>query len=254
MVTREIPVNPADRLAANLADVRARIAAAAHRVGRDPAEITLVVVTKGVPVEAVRRLLPLGVRALGENRVQEAGPKIEALDPAIRWHLIGHLQRNKARRAGGLFALIHSLDSIRLLDQLNRVGEETRTTVPVLLQLNISDEGQKHGIAPDDARSFLRDAAARPHVEIRGLMGMAPYVAEPEECRGCFSALARIRHEADQASWYRSPLSDLSMGMTNDFEIAVEEGATIVRVGTAVFRDVDPFPATDAPPTRTEER
>jgi pyridoxal phosphate enzyme (YggS family) len=248
MVPRKTPSSPADRLAANLADVKARIEAAAGRASRDPAGVTLLVVTKGVPVEALRRLPDLGVSEVGESRIQEAGPKIDVLGDVFRWHLIGHLQRNKARRAIRGFTLIHSVESMKLLDHLDRIAGELGRKVSVLLQVNISEEGQKYGIEPGEVRSFLSKAAARERVEIRGLMGMAPYVAAPEECRSCFSHLARIRDEANAASWYRRPLPELSMGMTNDFEIAVEEGATIVRVGTAVFRDVDPSPATDVPP------
>ena len=254
MIPRDTPVSPDDRLVANLAEVKARIDAAAVRSSRDPARVTLVVVTKGIPLDLIRALPPLGVTDVGESRIQEAGPKIDAIGAALRWHLIGHLQRNKARRAVDRFALVHSLDSLKLLDHLNRLAGERGRTAAALLQVNISEEGRKHGIEPGDVPAFLSSAATREHVEIRGFMGMAPYVAEPEESRSCFSRLARIRDEADAAAWYRTPLPQLSMGMTNDFEIAVEEGATIVRVGTAVFRGVSTLPATEFPPTRTEER
>ncbi|MEN8149639.1 MAG: YggS family pyridoxal phosphate-dependent enzyme [Planctomycetota bacterium] len=253
MAPQDATVNPVSRLAGNLDDVRRRIDAAARRAGRDPADVRLVVVTKGHAVSHLAALPGLGVTDLGENRIQEAAGKIAASDLGVRWHLIGHLQRNKARRAVSLFALIHSLDSLRLLDHLDRIAGETGTAVEALLQVNVSGEPQKHGLEPGEVRSVLGEAASRTNVTIRGFMGMAPFGVDAEICRSCFSDLARIRREASEGAWYRISLPELSMGMTGDFEIAVEEGATIVRVGTAVFRGVDPAPD-DAPPGRNQSR
>ena len=258
MALQDSPVNPVSRLAGNLARVRSLIDAAAGRSGRVPSDVRLIVVTKGRPAALLAHLPALGVTDLGESRIQEAAEKIAADPLGMRWHLIGHLQRNKARRAVRLFSLVQSLDSMRLLDQMEHVAAETETTVQALLQVNISREHQKHGIELEDVRSFLAEAASRKHVRIRGFMGMAAFGCEPQICRSCFSDLARIRREADEGSWYRKAFPDLSMGMTADFEIAVEEGATIVRVGTAIFEGVIPLPGAGDPPlpgpNRNEER
>jgi pyridoxal phosphate enzyme (YggS family) len=254
MTPQESPVNPVDRLTANLNAIRERIATAAARSGRDADDVTLVAVTKTVAAGTIAILPQTGVLDVGENRLQVATPKIDVLGPEFRWHFIGPLQRNKARKAVDRFSLIHSLASGRLLDTLDRLGGERGSPVDVLVQVNISAEDKKQGIEPESVKAFLHVASDREWVRIRGLMGMAPYVADPDETRPCFSRLRRIRDEANRDAWYRIPLAELSMGMTNDFEIAVEEGATIVRVGTAVFRGVDPDHAADDPPTKTEER
>jgi pyridoxal phosphate enzyme (YggS family) len=254
-----------DTLALRLAAVRERIAAAARASGRAPEEIRLVGVTKTHPAEVVAQALAAGLSDFGENRVQEAEPKIVALaaDRAgISWHLIGHLQRNKAKRAAGLFDMIHSVDSLRLAETLNRHATEDRGwkiedseshppssildphRLPVLLQINVSGEATKEGFAlpgweerPDLLDPFLADVErmlALPQIAIRGLMTIAPWGSDPEAARPTFRSARRLRDELAR----RFPKGDwemLSMGMTDDFEAAIAEGSTIVRVGRAIF-------------------
>lgn len=237
----EPPASSVLRLARNVEAVRTRIDVAAARAGRPAGSARLVAVTKTIPAEVVAGLAALGVADVGENRIPEAEEKMDALGGEFRWHLVGHLQRNKARRAVGRFALIHSLDSERLLEHLDRIASENAgTVVKALVQVNVSGEDQKHGVEPDRVRDLLAAARGAANVEIRGLMGMAALEADPEAARPAFRLLARIRDDANAGGWYRTPLDELSMGMTNDFEVAVEEGATLVRIGTALFTGVEP--------------
>ncbi len=237
-------------IAANIARIRERIERAAVRGGRGPAEVTLVAVSKTHPPELIEAATAAGVRDFGENRVQEASEKIPLVNvPGLRWHLIGHLQRNKARRAAEIFDLIHSLDSVRLAETLDRyVAESPRAAagyrLPVLLQVNIAGEAQKEGFDLPGGLANREQLGAfyaavehiisLSHLEIRGLMTIAPYVAEAETVRPVFRALRALRDELARrfpaVSWH-----ELSMGMTGDFEVAVEEGATLVRVGRAIF-------------------
>ena len=243
-----------EEITRNVAAVRERIAVAATRAGRDPSGVTLVAVSKTHPPALVEAAAVAGVTDFGENRVQEAAEKIPEVTatPGLRWHLIGHLQRNKARKAAAIFDLIHSLDSVRLAETLDRhVAQDTPPhpdgtlrRLPVLLQVNIAGESQKEGF---DLAGGLGNREALPgfwedvqhildlqHLDVRGLMTIAPYVADPEQVRPVFRALRELRDELavrfPAASW-----QELSMGMTGDFEVAVEEGATLVRVGTAIF-------------------
>lgn len=241
-------------LETNLADVRRRVADALARAGRPPASARVVVVTKQRPVGIVRRLIDLGVRALGENRVQEAEPKIAAArapappPPPLEWHLIGHLQANKARRAVALFDWIHSVDDADLLDRIDRIAGELGRSPRVLLQLNVSGEATKSGAATDAAREELFARAAKTeHARVVGLMTMAPLDAEPETARPWFRMLREIRDR--EARRFGADFRELSMGMSNDFEVALEEGATLVRIGSAFFRGVpDPDPETGTEP------
>ena len=223
----------ADRAAA----VRERIAEAAHRAGRDPAGVTLVAVTKTFPLETVRAAVEAGLTDLGENRVQELVEKAEALPGAaegggVRWHLIGSLQRNKARDAAAYADLFHALDSVRLADALDRKAAEAGRVLPVLVQVNVSGEDAKHGVAPDAAPALLDAAAEREHLRPVGLMGMAA-IARTEADR---ERLVRPAFRQMRALYDAAPdLSVLSMGMSGDYEVAVEEGATHVRVGSALF-------------------
>jgi len=216
-----------------LSAVRQRIEAAARRVGRDPAEVQLIVVTKNRPVEQVREVLAYGPYCLGENRVQEALEKIPQLPPDTVWHLIGHLQRNKAKPAVRYFALIHSLDGERLAEALQRVAEAENRTVGVLLEVNIAAEESKFGLKPDEVEPLLATVTRSfDRLRVNGLMTMAPYVSDPETVRPVFRALRQLRERIVSRDY---DLPHLSMGMTNDFEVAVEEGATMVRIGTAIF-------------------
>jgi PLP dependent protein len=221
-------------IGANVARVRARIAEAALRSGRSPESVMLIGVTKTVGVDRIREVVACGVRALGENRVQEARAKVAEV-PGVAWHLIGSLQRNKVKEALRLFAVIHSVDSFDLAEEMNRrQSEREGSPLEVLIQVNISEEPQKHGASPEDTEHLVAQVLGLPGVRVRGLMGMAPLVSHPEEARPYFRRLRELRDRLRE----RLPgttVDDLSMGMTDDFEVAIEEGATMVRVGRALF-------------------
>jgi PLP dependent protein len=220
-------------LGANIALVRARIAHAAARGGRSPDSVTLVAVTKTVSVDRIREAMVHGLRIFGENRVQEAREKVPQI-PEASWHLIGSLQRNKVKEALGLFHLIHSVDSVALAEEIGRRALAGGAAVQILIQVNISEEPQKHGVPPQEAAAVVGEVARIPGVRVRGLMGMAPVVATREDARPFFRRLREIRDRV-RDHLAEVTLPDLSMGMSDDFEIAIEEGATMVRVGRAVF-------------------
>ncbi|OPZ18089.1 MAG: hypothetical protein BWZ10_01088 [candidate division BRC1 bacterium ADurb.BinA364] len=222
-------------IAQNLSNIKTRIARAAERAGRDPHGIELVAVTKTRPLEQIQALIDAGQRVLGENRVQEALPKIAALRGQAEWHLIGHLQRNKAKTAVEGFALIHSADSDRLLESLSRAAQERGGMARVLIQVNISEEGQKFGCEAAEAPRLLELADSLPGVRIEGLMGMAALADDPEQARSAFRRLRELRDSLLAQGAPPERLRHLSMGMSHDFEIAVEEGSTLVRVGSALF-------------------
>jgi pyridoxal phosphate enzyme (YggS family) len=224
-------------IAANLASVRARIAAAARRAGRRPDEVTLVAVSKTFAVDAVRTAYAAGQRDFGENKVQEGLQKIaEASDtPGARWHLIGHLQTNKARKAAAAFACIHSLDSIALLNRLDSAALEQGTTPEVLIQVDLAGETTKFGAAEQNVEELAAAAAAARAVRLTGLMLIPPWSEDPEQTRPWFVRLRELRDRLEAAAVPATSLRHLSMGMSHDFEAAIEEGATVVRVGTAIF-------------------
>lgn len=219
-------------IASNLAGVRERMARAAARAGRDD-PVELVVVTKTWPAEVVREVLASGPVTLGENKVQEAEEKIAQLPAGPVWHLVGHLQRNKARKAIELFEAIHSIDSARLARRLSELAGGLNRRLQVYLQVNAAGERTKSGFEEEELRSALDELLALPHLEVRGLMCIPPPVEDPEEARPAFRALRELRDELQQQSGRLLP--GLSMGMSDDFEVAIEEGATIVRVGSAIF-------------------
>lgn len=232
-VLRPTPAASDRPLTERLAAVRARIAAAALRGGRDPAAVTLIGVTKGVSVVRAREAVAAGLTDLGENRVQEAVAKIAAVGPGPRWHLIGHLQRNKAQVAAGAFAVIHTVDSDRLAAALDRAAGRAGRRLPVLLEVNVTGEPTKFGVAPQAAAALLAAVRACAHLVPVGLMTMAPLVEDPEATRPVFRSLRRLR---DALAREAGPeFVELSMGMSQDFEVAVEEGATMVRIGRAIF-------------------
>lgn len=227
----------AARIAENVARVRGRIADAAARSGRTASQITLLAVTKYVSADMVRPLIAAGCVELGESRPQQLWEKAAALgDLPIRWHLIGHLQRNKVRRTLPLLAMIHSVDSPRLL---SAVEEECSRPLPVLLEVNISGEAAKHGLAPESIEPVLAAAAGCRNVALRGLMCMAGLEGGDAETRRDFAALRELRDRLRSRCPAGVTLDELSMGMSGDYEIAIEEGATIVRVGSALFEGVD---------------
>ena len=212
------------------------MAGAAARAGRDPAGIRLVAVTKTFPVAAVEAAARAGLTDVGENRVQEAVGKIEeSAGLPVRWHLIGHLQSNKARQAAARFDWIHSVDSVKLLQRLDRAAAEGGTAPRLLVQVDLAGEAAKHGAPLDAVRRILEAAAANRAARVRGLMLMPPWSADPEAVRPFFRRLRELRDTLLDEGAARDGLRELSMGMSHDFEVAIEEGATMVRVGTALF-------------------
>jgi pyridoxal phosphate enzyme (YggS family) len=222
-----------DTLAANLERVEQRLAAACARAGRKRKEVTLVAVTKSVSAEIAALLPELGVHDLGESRPQELWRKAGLLPQSVRWHLIGHLQRNKIERTLPLVYRIHSVDSERLLVALDAM--DTGRVVEVLLEFNCGGEVSKLGFAPEQAGALAVVVRSLKRVRVVGLMTMAPFEDDPERCRPVFARLRQLRDQLRQEVGERHPLIELSMGMSNDFEVAVEEGATAVRLGTVLF-------------------
>jgi pyridoxal phosphate enzyme (YggS family) len=222
----------AESLHDRLLQVQERIRLAAGRAGREAASVTLVAVSKTVPVEVIREALAAGVTILGENRVQEAQDKIAALSGRAAWHLVGHLQTNKAKLAVQLFDLIHSLDSPRLAEALDRSAEQAGRVVRCLVEVNLGGEESKSGTTEEGVRPLLEAAARLAHVRIEGLMSVPPFLPDPEQARPFFRRLRNLR---DRLAGEGFRLAELSMGMTHDFEVAIEEGATMVRIGTAIF-------------------
>jgi pyridoxal phosphate enzyme (YggS family) len=211
----------------NVREVEQRIARACERAGRSPDEVTLVAVTKTVGVPSIQAAFDAGVRDFGENRIQEAGPKIAALEklrPDVTWHMVGHLQTNKAKTAGDIFDIIHGIDSLKLARTLD---ECSRKKLPVLVQVNVAGEETKSGFPVGEVESAALEISKLPNLEIEGLMTIAPWVAEAEEVRPVFQRLRELARGLG--------VEHLSMGMTDDFEVAIEEGATIVRIGRAIF-------------------
>ncbi len=214
-------------IGANIEEVKERIARACQRVGRSPNEVTIVAVTKMVEPSAIATAFKLGIRHFGENRVQEAVEKIgqlSQLEPRPIWHMVGHLQSNKAKVAVELFDIIHSIDSVRLAEVISR---RTQRTKPVLLEVNVSGEASKNGFPLAEVEPALEEIARLPSLEVKGLMTIAPMASDAEQVRPVFRELRSLRDSLG--------LEHLSMGMTDDFEVAVEEGATLVRIGRAIF-------------------
>jgi len=209
-----------------------RIGAAASRVGRDASSVTLVAVSKAMPVDVIREAVEAGVTILGENRVHEARDKITVLPGIATWHLVGHLQSNKAKLAIQLFELIHSLDSLKLAQVLDRHGQELAKPLRCLIEVNLGGEESKSGMTEDGVRPLLEAAAGLHHLRIEGLMALPPFLPDPEQIRPYFRRLRTLRDKLHDEG---VPLAELSMGMTHDFEVAIEEGATMVRIGTAIF-------------------
>lgn len=219
----------------NLKRVRERIAIAAEESGRSHEEIHLVVVTKTVAVEAIQEVISCGVTVIGESRVQEAWAKYPHVRGSISWHLVGHLQRNKVKKALQIFDLIHSLDSLRLAEEISRRSQELQRQTDVLVQVNTSGEDSKFGLAPQEAIPFLESLAPLEGIRALGLMTIGAFVPDPEQVRPCF---IKLRGIFEQAKGLRIPnveMRFLSMGMTHDFPEAIREGANMVRIGTAIF-------------------
>jgi len=220
----------------NLTRVRRRIEQAAARCGRDPTSVRLLAVSKTVSAANVKEAIDAGIHLLGENYIQEAREKIDALmgSPAA-WHFIGHLQTNKARFAVELFDLIHSVDSIKLARALDKQARRQGKIQPILIQVNIAEEKSKSGITEDAAPQLIRQVSRCGNLSVRGLMTMPPFFNAPEKVRPYFRALRQLATRIEAMNIEGAAMTELSMGMTGDFEVAIEEGATIVRVGTAIF-------------------
>jgi pyridoxal phosphate enzyme (YggS family) len=222
---------PITTVAERIALIRDRVALAAERSGRSPAEVTIVAVSKFFPTQAIEEAATAGIAHIGENRVQEAAAKVSSLRHLpVTWHMIGHLQTNKAKTALELFDIIQTVDSLRLAETLSRRAERA---IPVLLEVNVAGEASKFGLSPQDVPETAEAVARLPHLDMRGLMTMAPLVSDPEEVRPVFRELRRLRDALG--------LDELSMGMTDDFEVAIEEGATLVRIGRAIFGERYPL-------------
>jgi pyridoxal phosphate enzyme (YggS family) len=220
-------------LAANLDSIQKRIAAAGGRAGRDPDSVTLLAVTKSQPPEVVQAAAKLGLIFFGENKVQEAKAKMPLCPGNLRWHMIGHLQSNKCRDAVELFKMIQSVDSLSLAQEINKRAEQAARTLPVLMEVNVAGEASKFGYQPEQLLAELKELNALPRIEIHGLMTVPPWSAEAEKARPHFRRLRGIKAQCEQI--LGAPLPHLSMGMSGDFEIAIEEGATMVRIGTELF-------------------
>jgi len=217
---------PLTTIAQRVAHVQQRVERAAERAGRSPADVTIVAVSKGFPPSAIEEAVDAGIAHVGENRVQEAAAKIASLPGLpVTWHLVGHLQTNKAKTALELFDIIHSVDSLHLAEVLSRPGRSG--PLPILLEVNAAGEASKFGFPPGEVAAAVQAIARLPHLDLRGLMTVAPLVSDPEEVRPVFRELRRLRDALG--------LRELSMGMTDDFEVAIEEGATLVRIGRAIF-------------------
>ncbi len=220
-------------LADNLEKVQQRIRAACERAGRDPDSVLLLAVSKSHPPETIMAAAGCGQVFFGENKVQEAKAKIPLCSGKVRWHFIGHLQSNKCRDAVELFEMIQSVDSLALAREINKRAEAAARTLPVLLEVNVAGEASKFGCPPEKLLADLQELNALPRLELQGLMTVPPWTADPEKVRPHFRRLRELKAQAEVA--LGAPLAHLSMGMSGDFETAIEEGATIVRIGTALF-------------------
>ncbi len=228
------------RVAENLQQVHERIESACARSGRSVDSVNLVAVTKYAELEWVRDLLSLGIEDLGESRPQQLVERAGLIQQPLRWHMIGHLQRNKARKVLPLVSLIHAVDTLKLLTTLDRLAEELQLQPRVLLEVNVSGETAKHGFAPDELASGWPSVLACNYVQVEGLMTMAPLSADVETARPVFRGLRELRDRLVESSPANMRLPELSMGMSNDFEIGIEEGATQIRIGSSLFTGLSP--------------
>jgi PLP dependent protein len=220
-------------LAENISSVQKRIAAACERARRDPASVALLAVSKNHPPETVTEAAKLGLTLFGENKIQEAKAKIPQCPGRLRWHMIGHLQTNKCRDAVDLFEMIHSVDSLHLAQEINKRAEQASKSMPILLEVNAGGEASKFGYGADQLLADLPRIGELPRLEIHGLMTVPPWAPNPEKVRPMFRRLRELKIKCEDI--VGAPLPHLSMGMSGDFEVAIEEGSTIVRIGTALF-------------------
>lgn len=219
----------------NYLDVQKKVVAACERAGRDPKEVTLIAVSKTKPVSMIEELLPLGVVDFGENKPQELKEKYEVLPKDLKWHMIGHLQRNKVKYIIEKACMIHSLESLRLAETIQSEAEKHQVIMPVLIEVNAAQEESKFGLTLDETPAFIEQVAAFPNLRVSGLMTIAPFVENPEDNRVHFQNLYNLFIDIKGRNIDNVSMCNLSMGMTNDYEVAIEEGATMVRVGTGIF-------------------
>ena len=219
----------------NLADVEAKIVKACENSGRQRDDVTLIAVSKTKPVETLKDAYDLGVRVFGENKVQELTDKYEALPKDIQWHMIGHLQRNKVKYIVDKVSMIHSVDSLRLAQTIEQEAAKHNVCVPVLLEVNVAQEESKFGLKMDEVLPLIETIADFPHIKVQGLMTIAPYVENAEDNRDFFRQLKKLSVDIEAKNINNVSMSVLSMGMTGDYQVAVQEGATMVRVGTGIF-------------------
>ena len=219
----------------NLKDVEAKIQAACDRAGRDRSEVTLIAVSKRKPIEMIKEAIDCGINVFGENKVQELVSKYEELDKGLEWHLIGHLQRNKVKMLPGRVKRIHSVDSIRLAEEIDKQFSNAGLIADILVEVNVAGEDSKFGIALDEVEEFLRKISQYSSIKVHGLMTIAPYVDDPEQNRTIFCDLRKKMVDINSKNIDNIYMDELSMGMTGDYEVAIEEGATYVRVGTGIF-------------------
>ena len=222
-------------IADNYKTITSKIASAAKRVNRDPSSIKLITVTKTIDADRIRQAVAAGAQILGENRVQEAKEKIEQLGALARWHLIGHLQSNKAKYAVKLFEMIHSVDTLELAMEIDKQAAKIGKVQDVLIEVSLAGEETKAGIEAEGVAALVREASKLKHISIKGLMAIPPFLADPEEVRPYFRILKELAASIAKEHVPNVSMNELSMGMSNDFEVAVEEGATMVRVGSAIF-------------------
>ena len=216
-------------------EVKKRISESCRRCGRSENEVTLIAVSKTKPAEDIREIYDTGQRVFGENRVQEMCSKMPELPEDIQWHLIGHLQQNKVKYLMPRTAMIHSVDSLRLAETISKEAVRHGLVMPVLIEVNAAGEESKFGVSLNETAGFIRQISSLPGLDIKGLMTVAPFVDDPEDNRPVFRSLRQILVDINSKNINNIYLSELSMGMTNDFEVAIEEGATMIRVGTAIF-------------------
>lgn len=222
-------------VAENLIQVQKNIEEACKKVNRDPDEVTLIAVSKTKPVEMLKEAYEAGARVFGENKVQEIVDKYDQMPSDVKWHMIGHLQRNKVKYIVDKVAMIHSVDSLRLAETIEKEAEKKNVVVPILIEVNVAEEESKFGLKPEEVLSFIEQIADFSHIQIKGLMTIAPYVENAEENREIFRELKKLSVDITAKNINNVTMSVLSMGMTGDYMVAVQEGATMVRVGTGIF-------------------
>ena len=218
-----------------LEEVEERIQEACRRTGRDRSEVTLIAVSKTKPAEVLKEAYDLGIRVFGENKVQELTEKYEVLPKDIRWHMIGHLQTNKVKYIADKVELIHSVDSLKLAETIEKEAAKRNRTIDILVEVNVAEEESKFGLKVEEVIPFIEKVAGFSHINVRGLMTIAPFVENPEKNRSVFADLRKLSVDITEKNIDNVNVSILSMGMTNDYEVAIEEGATMVRVGTGIF-------------------